>query len=41
MGHRTILTTQRYLRVTRKNLGAPDRPLDLLAITDPKLLPPA
>jgi site-specific recombinase XerD len=41
LGHRTILTTQRYLRVTRKNLGAPDRPLDLLAITDQKQSPPA
>ena len=41
LGHRTILTTQRYLRVTRKNLGAPGRPLDLLAIADSKQLPPA
>jgi site-specific recombinase XerD len=41
LGHRTILTTQRYLRVTRKNLGAPGRPLDLLAISDPKQSPPA
>jgi site-specific recombinase XerD len=36
LGHRSILTTQRYLRVTRKNLGAPERPLDLLAIAAPK-----
>jgi len=41
MGHHSILTTQRYLRVTRKNLGAPDRPLDLLAIAAQKQAPPA
>lgn len=36
MGHRSLMTTQRYLRVTRKNLGAPGRPMDLLAITKKK-----
>lgn len=33
LGHRSLMTTQRYLRVTQKNLGAPGRPMDLLAIT--------
>ncbi|MFH1724266.1 MAG: integron integrase [Elusimicrobiota bacterium] len=32
LGHRYITTTQRYLRVTQQNLGAPGRPVDLLAI---------
>jgi site-specific recombinase XerD len=36
MGHRSILTTTRYARVTRKNLGSPDNPCDLLAITKKK-----
>jgi len=38
MGHRSIMTTQRYARVSRKNLGAPGNPLDLLAITKKKRL---
>ena len=33
LGHNSLMTTQRYLRVTQKNLGAPGRPMDLLAIT--------
>lgn len=33
LGHRSLMTTQRYLRVTQKNLGSPGRPMDLLAIT--------
>ena len=32
LGHRTIMTTQRYLHVTRKCLGTPTNPLDLLAV---------
>lgn len=39
MGHRSILTTQRYVRLTQKTLGAPGKPLDLLAITKKKRLP--
>lgn len=41
LGHRSLLTTQRYLRVTRKNLGAPGNPLDLLAVVgqDKRLQP--
>lgn len=41
MGHRSLLTTQRYLRVTQKNFGAPGKPLDLLAIADKNRLPQA
>lgn len=36
MGHRSLLTTQRYLRVTNNNLGAPGKPMDLLAIVKRK-----
>lgn len=36
MGHRSLMTTQRYLRVTRKTLGAPGKPMDLLVITKKK-----
>jgi len=36
LGHRSLVTTQRYLRVTQKNLGAPGKPMDLLAITEKK-----
>ena len=36
MGHRSILSTMRYLQVTRKKLGTTQSPLDLLAIPDPK-----
>lgn len=39
MGHRSILTTQRYVRLTQKTLGAPGKPLDLLAITKKRRLP--
>lgn len=35
MGHRSILSTMRYLQVTRKRLGATQSPLDLLTIPDP------
>lgn len=35
MGHRSILSTMRYLQVTRKKLGTTQSPLDLLAIPDP------
>ena len=35
MGHRSILSTMRYLQVTRKRLGATRSPLDLLTIPDP------
>lgn len=38
LGHDSLTTTQRYLRVTRKNLGAPDKPLDLLAFGGRKRL---
>jgi site-specific recombinase XerD len=34
MGHRSILSTMRYLQVTRKKLGTTQSPLDLLAIPD-------
>ncbi|MFC1679220.1 tyrosine-type recombinase/integrase [Elusimicrobiota bacterium] len=33
LGHRSLGTTQRYLRVTQRNFGAPGNPMDLLAIT--------
>ncbi len=36
MGHRSILSTMRYLQVTRKKLGTTQSPLDLLTIPDPK-----
>lgn len=36
MGHRSILTTTRYARVTCKNLGSPGNPCDLLAIAKKK-----
>lgn len=36
MGHKSILSTMRYLQVTRKKLGNTRSPLDLLAIPDPK-----
>jgi site-specific recombinase XerD len=35
MGHKSILSTMRYLQVTRKKLGNTQSPLDLLAIPDP------
>ncbi len=41
MGHRSILTTQRYVRLTQKTLGAPGKPLDLLNITKKKRPPTA
>ncbi len=34
MGHRSILSTMRYLQVTRKNLDGTRSPLDLLAIPE-------
>lgn len=36
MGHKSILTTMRYMQVTTKRLGTMQSPLDLLAIPDPK-----
>ncbi len=36
MGHKSILSTMRYLQLTRKKLGATRNPLDLLTIPDPK-----
>lgn len=41
MGHRSILTTQRYVRLTQKTLGAPGKPLDLLDIQKKKRPPTA
>jgi site-specific recombinase XerD len=41
MGHRSLLTTRRYLHVTRKMLGVRGRPLDPLALTTMELLPKA
>lgn len=35
MGHKSILSTMRYLQVTRKKLGDTQSPLDLLAIPGP------
>jgi site-specific recombinase XerD len=35
MGHRSILTTMRYLQVTRKTLGTTQSPLDILALSGP------
>ena len=35
MGHRSILTTTRYMQVTRKTLEGTPSPLDLLSIPDP------
>ncbi|MDO8804570.1 MAG: site-specific integrase [Elusimicrobiota bacterium] len=34
-GHKSILSTMRYLQVTRKKIGNTQSPLDLLAIPDP------
>ena len=34
LGHRSILSTMRYLQVTRKNLDGTRSPLDLLAIPE-------
>lgn len=39
MGHRSFTTTLRYLHVTRKSLGSPENPLDLLAINVSKRPP--
>ena len=36
LGHRSLMTTHRYLHVTRKSFGAPGNPLDLLAIIKKK-----
>ena len=36
MGHRSLMTTQRYLHVTNNNLGAPGKPMDLLAVVKRK-----
>lgn len=36
MGHKSILSTMRYLQVTRKKLGSTQSPLDLLAIPGPQ-----
>lgn len=41
LGHRHIGTTQRYLHVTRKSLGTPGNPLDLLALDNNKRPPKA
>ena len=35
MGHKSILSTMRYLQVTRSKLGTTQSPLDLLTIPDP------
>lgn len=39
LGHRNLSTTQRYLHVTRKSLGTPGNPLDLLALNKKKRRP--
>jgi len=35
MGHKSVISTMRYLQVTRKRIGATQSPLDLLTIPDP------
>jgi hypothetical protein len=40
MGHRSLATTGRYLRVARKTIDATQSPLDLLNIENiPKIVP--
>lgn len=35
MGHKSVISTMRYLQVTRKRIGSTQSPLDLLTIPDP------